>query len=725
MTIISDINYFKIVTETLAEKGSEYRHPLHIDEADLTAGITLFTKIAVEAINKGEALQESISATREVYLDPSSSEGTIAKIKAFVTNKAYNFRKACQTGFPFSLVESHFTERALKQALEQCDSLLYHVMMVEDHWMDESELDERFGRPFQRLQLSEIIEACFDLTRAYVKDNDSKAGYYLLWLIKQATGCVYEIPEKSSCNNQTVAKVLSEFFIGLGFVRNSANFVEIFHSRSSKGDQFLYQEFLDQQSCLIFLNFAVQQLVEIPMDRWPRKAYIIINLLQTVLHEGKLDIARALILSKDPITLEVGSHLLAALTVLSLREAVPHFTALIERLPNCTYVDIENIFGYPFIKFCHERFIYKKDPGFTRRLHFNDMRQVFVHGSIMMGVYDTRTISGGKRAPPWLLAYDMNTEKMVWGICVKPISLENPSVNISEAPVMFGIPRRGPSGYSLNRVGEWLSLQLVGEKTVYFIHPETGEYDSTLELPEVFKNAYDCLHISQNGFGYQMVRKDGEKILIGGKIVDKRWHSSFEVTLSNNFGSFRSLSTHCGFQQPLQARKLVLFGPTGDQVTIEDCMAVEAHGNTLYSIEKDPVDKDQRLLQVRTLQCDNEVVSAVEKSIPLNLKEVSFGKICQNGQVILFTGRGIETSPVFVNLNSQEIIYSQHKIPTDAERFVNADSGELWTWDELSEKIWKVSSSNSTLMGSMKSGRGTTLVHVDKADRLYFVDIPF
>ena len=726
MATISDAKYFGLVKETLTEKWSQYRQPLRINDDDLTAGMTLFAKIAAEAVDTNGSVKESespsLSASHEVSLETASLGGTVGKIKAFVEDKAYAFRRACQTGFPFSLLESHPTEIALKHALEHYDSILSHFMTLEGSWMSESELDERFRGPFQRLQASEIVEACSVLKRAYVRDKDNKAGYYLLWLIKQATGCVYEIPEKSSFNDATVAKVLSGFFAGAGSHRNTANFVEIFHSRSLRLDKFLYQEFLDPKSCSIFLNFVVEQLVTIPIDKWPSKAGVITDLLETVTLESKLVVARALASSKDSTTSEVGNHFLAAQTARSLREAVPHFNALTELLPNFNYTHCEIIFGRPFVGFCHDRSIFKNDPEFTKRLHFNGMRKVFIHGPLMMGVYDTRTTYGGKGVPPHLLAYDMNTEKMVWGIPLTPISLEDPSLNISATPMICGVPRMGPTDYTLIRVGELISLQFVGEKTLHFIHPETGEFDSVLELPEASTDRYDCLHISPNGFGYQMVHKDQDRILIGGKIIDKRWNSSFEA--KTPCGMFRPFSTHCGFQQDFKDR-LVLFGPTSDRITIEGCMAAKALDNKLYSIEKDPVDEDKCLLKVRTLKVDNEVVSDIEKSVSLNVKEASFGTICQNGQVILFAGRFSDTSPIFVTLDSQEVTYSPHNFPCYAKYVVNADSGELWTWDELTKNIWKVSSAEITLMGSMESGRGTTLLHADKADRLFFVDIPY
>ena len=54
-----DTNYFRLVKETLTEKWNADRQSLLIDEDDLTAGITLFTKIAVETIDKGGSAKKS------------------------------------------------------------------------------------------------------------------------------------------------------------------------------------------------------------------------------------------------------------------------------------------------------------------------------------------------------------------------------------------------------------------------------------------------------------------------------------------------------------------------------------------------------------------------------------------------------------------------------------------------------------------------------------------
>lgn len=714
---MNEINYLNAIQETLIEQWNKYVQPLQINHEDLIAGMKLLTKIAVETINKKSSKKEIESIDKSVSLDTESLNESVDKIKVFVEDKARSFRRVCQTGFPFSLLDNTSTEIALRDALEHDDSILSRFIMLDGNWISEKELEQKFGEPFKRLQTREIVEVCSDFKQAYVKNGDNKSGYYLLWLIKQATGCNYKIPEKEDFNHMTVAKVLNQFFAESGSLINAPNFIEILHYRVSRINKPLYQEFLDSKSYLIFLNFAVGQLQSISMDKWPSKADIIIDLLETVTVESKLAIAKALASSKDHITSEVGKHLLAALIARSFRETIPHFNSLVELLPNFNHTNAEIIFGHPFIEFCHDRSFNQKNPDseFKRELHFNGMRKVFIQDSLMIGVYKA------SRMLPYLLAYDMNTEKLVWGIPLTPISLEDLSLNKNATSMAFGKSRNESIEYTLKKVGENLCLQFIGEKKVYFIDSKTGEFNFTLELPEVFKDTHDSLHISPKGFAYQILNQD--QILIGGEIVDKKWKTSF--IYKNVSGELCPFSTHYGFQQDFED-KLVLFGPTGDQVTIQNCITAKAQDDKLYLIEKDPIHKDKCLLTIRTLKINKEVVSNIEKSISLNVKDAYFGELCQNGQLVLFSDDFSNISTIFVDLNSQKVIYSQHKFPSSyGEHFINTESGEIWTWDEFSKKIWKVSSENITLMGSMACSRGTTLLHADKLDRLYFIDRPF
>ncbi len=530
-----------------------------------------------------------------------------------------------------------------------------------------------------------------------------------------------------------MAKVLVDFIASSGSLENKAIFLEILHSNSIfRGYESLYQQFIAKESSLTFPSFTVDRWVEILMDEWPNKAGVIAELLEKATFENKLAIANTLSLSKDSKISEVGNHLCMALKASSFTEAVPHFNALIELFPNFNSTNITNIFGCLFVTFCDSRETRKEDPAFTRRLVFNGMKGVFVHGDLMMGVYDEHD-----DLSPYFLAYDMNTQKMVWGIPLRSISLEDSSLNTSATSM-------SQDNYSLKRVGESIFLQVVGEKKLPFIHPEIGKFESFLEVPEFYEDV-DNLHMSPNGLIYQVVEKEGVRTLIGGRSIDKQWQLSFSSQTPE--GSFLPLSTHCGFQHSyhlalfgphknpflshdsvdyLELCDLVLYGPTGDQITIKGCMTATAQDDKLYSIEKDSADEDKCLLNVRTLKDNCEVVSDVETSISLNVKRAFFGKICKNGQVVLFCkdkgGKGVNILPIFVTLDRQEVAYSTHKFSDSATHFVNADSGELWTWSKSSSEIWRVSSVNSELVGCMQSRESKTLVHVDKDNRLYFVN---
>lgn len=348
------------------------------------------------------------------------------------------------------------------------------------------------------------------------------------------------------------------------------------------------------------------------------------------------------------------------------------------------------------------------DPGFTKRLNFHE-KEVFIHKSLMIGVYNKLLIKGDE-TPTRLLAFDMNTEKLVWGI------------KLHKGYNAWGL-KKLPEGYNLNQIGELISLRFPEEKKVYFLHAETGKIYSTLELPSA-ADRFDNLHIDPSGFAYQVTHLYNDGILKGGMIVDRQWKPIFESKSPR--GSFEALSTHCGFKDDFPD-KLVLVGPTGDQVAIENCMSAQALENKLYTIESDLNENDKCLLTIRTLQLDSEVISKIEKSISIDAKKAILGKVCQNGQVVLFSedlSRG-KSKPIFVDLNSQRVTYIEHKFVASRATHHITDSGELWIWDNRSNEIWKVTPTHTSMMGTLQSGRGTELLHVDKNDQLYFVDRPY
>ena len=138
-----------------------------------------------------------------------------------------------------------------------------------------------------------------------------------------------------------------------------------------------------------------------------------------------------------------------------------------------------------------------------------------------------------------LLAYHKETEKMVWGI---PLPLTS----------------TGEAEYRLDRTAENITLQFMGEKNIHLINPSTGETTRTVALPYASKNLNDHLHLTPDGMGYQIVRWEGGKKLVGGPLSNSELDPAFEVEAPGGF--FTPLSTHVGFHDDFE-KMLILFGP--------------------------------------------------------------------------------------------------------------------------------------------------------------------
>lgn len=665
---MNEINYHKLVADTLNENWTtHYQQPLRMNVDDLVTGVVLLTKIAVETIF--DELGANLDPTgRQFFVEISPSDKVIEKIKEFVETKAHTFRRACQAGFPFSLVENSLAEKALSHSLQNYDTLLSYFIGLGDGDLDPHLSDAAL----ERLQPFAIVKACGDFASAYFNNLDYKAGYSLLWLIKKAAGCSFDLPKIDDFTCNTVTEVLSQFLKNSPLsLTNPLRFSEILI--------FFYPHLLDEQASLIFKSCVEEQLQMISLENWPNKLDILLEFFKR--SENKLAFAEKLASNQDELIAKAGYHFSKALTASSLYEAAPHFYELMELLSGLKRRDaIGELFGHPFIEFCKDKTSWN-DPSFSKRLNFNDKKEVFVSGSLMMGVHkhplkDT--------FPPYLFAFDLNTEKIVWGIPLQP------------------------KLYQIHQVGDYLTLQFLEEKQVYFVDQKTGFTAFTLELPENFNDhRLKEFHISPEGYAYQMVYKNQKRHLLGGQIIEGKWHPSFECSTPR--GVFHPRSTHCGFEEPL-AGSFILIGPSGHSVSLEGCMAVLAMDDKLYCIEKDPC-----RLTIRTLKMDQEVISSIEKEIPLDVEEASFGEICQNGNALLFSNK---KSPIFLNLNTEEVIYSQFKLSPNAKYVINKNSGELWVRDSLSEEVWKISSHHTLQMGLLKNGSAP--LYADNQDQLYF-----
>lgn len=674
------------------------------------------------------------------------------------------------------------------------------ALMQSDEWMTEEELDCKFGTAFQNLDISVIAQACYHLQEAYIKDGNSKAGYYLLWLIKNSADCSFAMPKKEGFKFHTVADTLSQPFR----MNHPINYIEILCYQAKGSKKFLYNEIF----IIDFdISFVIYQLTHIPISEWPNKAKMISNLINIQRPEYQLYIANALATSTDPATAAIGYHLsallnpsdfkqaiphidalikmsvtfadhrflfirlkdepidtspikviairelietlpledkltvatvaaaskdlttvrigellLAALTSLSLKEALPHLDALAEMSLRFEHNPFRINFGCAFVKFYSDQ-IHENLSSCVKELNFKNSKTVFVFGSVMVGIYDPGTCTKDKPFPPHLLAYDMITEKIIWGIPLTSTPPDDPSLYFKGSSMLFNgshsilfREEKKTVDYKVNKVGEFLSVSFENEKNVRIINPKTGELEFTFQLPE--KAKIDPFHhISQEGFVYQIKSESsGEgRTLTAGTIAAKEWHPLFKITTPLD-GKFISLSTHCGFIGT-NFTDLALFGPTGEHVIIQNCMSAKAFGNKLYTIERDCEQKDYCLLAIRTLKIEGGVVSDAEKKIIIYNKKAFVAGICETGEVILISG---SDSPIFVDLNSKKVTYSEQKLSAYSTYAIDTQSGEFWGWGrELGDHIWKITAAGATLMGSMSYHRGINFLYA-KEGKLYF-----
>ena len=98
--------------------------------------------------------------------------------------------------------------------------------------------------------------------------------------------------------------------------------------------------------------------------------------------------------------------------------------------------------------------------------------------------------------------------------------------------------------------------------------------------------------------------------------------------------------------------------------------------------------------------------------------------VCEDGTVICDRNMG-DNKLCFVDVENQKLTEVKRKIPPVAHVFVDTQKKAIWSWDEISDELWRHTLAGSEKKGHLKSGRGTSFLHVDSADRLYFVDIPF
>ena len=649
-----------------------YWAPPHLRSNDIEKATELFIQIVLEKAEKQQASMDI--AAKEPTDDP-----VVEKIKTIVENKAPFFKEACETGFPFSRVDPEAGKISLKTRMKRMlDSIVAPFLLqgLSSKVLTEEELNVRFGEAFNGIDSREIAHACYNL-REQMK-TDSKAGYYLLWMIKWSTGAAFEIPPPEECIAERVRQVLSDFVGRRGFLKKPHLFVQILIFSRFRPQKPLFSKALNNEQWQTFLEFAAECLQKTPMHEWPAKKMVIADFLETIDARSRPIVAEQLASSPDEETARIGLHVLDAFRAVQMRDAIVHYYALEKLLPEMSTSHFKEIFGTLFDTLCYDD---RDDPSFVRRLKF-DHKNVFFFENMLIGV------QGTGRKIPHLLAFDKDTEKMIWGMKLEKTT-----------PPFFPW-----------RFGEYLVLQLQKSNEFCFIHAKTGEITARVSLPGQFR-PWEDLHLSPEGFCYIRVGDSSDKKLVGGKIVDGSWQPIFERKIQ--MGALRPLSTHASIYEQIE-EQLTLFASTGASTVFHHCLSFYAKGDKLYLVQRGP--NKECILSVRTLLNDDRVVSEEVQTVQVAAFEPYIKEVCENGLCVLL---GRDDHPIFVNLLTSQVVKSPHKIVVYAKCIMNEKTGDLWSWDCLSKKLFKINGDRIDLMGQIHGDETTKLIHIDSNERLF------
>jgi hypothetical protein len=591
----SKIACVSLIKPFLLEKLNENKSFSETD--DTNVAINLFAEIfyEIKITEKKFIVEMKINSLKED-----------SKVQSFVNRYFSSFEKICKSGFPFSLVNNLAARKIIKNALTQEGSLLADFMMLEDVRLLEDDLNQKYGYFFKSLKTEEIKEACCVFIGKYIQEGNHKAGDYLLWVIKKFIGGSYYIPPEE---NLKVEEILSKS-IFKSKIQFPERFIELLFFYQKNTETFLFEELLEDRFFSNFFDFTINTIVDLSIEKWPKKKDIIVAFLSIVGMTEKFNMANRLKNNMCFKTSSIGVNLLEALNAKTVKDGIKYYNKLCELLP-LRPNDIEVIFGRPFINFdINNKEILNSDA--LKQSLFNLLSNIFIQDEFVVGVYNSETIFEGEKLPPYLLAYDVYLKKMLWALPLTSAFFEEH--DFSNQKIL---------SYRLQKVNEVIFIQFAEKQEINFIQIQTGECYFTLSMFYSHNNL-DCFHITSQYILYQMVDmgKGCSKLLIDKRMVNR---DGFVLKIDSPNGVFKPFSTHVGFHNNFN-NSLFLVGPTGYTAIIENCLSAKAIGDKFYSIGEN---KDKYRLTVRTLLHDKKVVSEIEHSIDLDV-EAFFGALYEN-----------------------------------------------------------------------------------------------
>lgn len=708
-----------------------------ITKEDLETGMVMFTKILLKELSNG-TLKSKKHQTRIKALDDMIGENV------------FYFWHDCCLECPFAVLEKLAVSgvyASMESALKRQTSMMT-VLMLEEHkdFMNENKLDSTFGGVFDAASIGAKMSIVNSLKFMYESEAEAdkkyhtKAGMYLLWIIKRVGRCSYEIPPIKEENDEfNVSLFLSRTLeSGTCRVGNPKEFLGVMSFRNGRLDTPVYMRFLSTEARNAFLGFMASNLKNIPLEEWKRKPKIITDLLEMSFINNTA-LAKVLSESTDEWTSKIGNCIHSISTARCMTDAITFIYELKRLMPHeMNPFFPQYAFGYPFPSFRDDNRIFK-DNEFARRLEFNQHRHVFVSGNIMAGVYNAQSTFGGREIPDYLMAFDMQTEKMVWAVDLSdPMKIhknDETKIDTYATPMTWGFPTLGPREYRLRGIGEnKISIYIMGNPIVYFVDTQTGSIHTMANIsgPPLTSEEYDLLHFSDDlEFYYTVTDVGRDRIVTVGCKQHKEMDEEsilcydFKTTELNFGGHIVALGTHIGIIDEIADESVIITNPTLKNFTIKNCIGIAYHRGKIYTIELDGNQDNTYFLVVRTADVGEAIVSTVEKQIEIKSTErLHFiSMTADSSKWFLRT----YTSFVVVEMDTERVLYGTTKIHNCAEIMVDKKAGTLWTWDQVSKEVKKFSGDflSPAIVGTLNSGRGTSLLHVDEEEHLYFVDIPY
>lgn len=567
------------------------------------------------------------------------------------------FKELFRNGLPFEALakkDLHDFRKAL-DSWNLPEMVLASYLIEHEKWLDEKELENLFGRYPLAMNSKESVRTCDSLACAFMK-GDLRAGYYLLWVIKRRAFCQFEMPDKMSFTKERVSEILGTA-CALDGMGDANKFVEMIVS--GYDCEKLFQGEAREQ----LFNFIQSQFSKSMNENLKDKALYF--LLTNVNAKFKRSVVRSYC-SNDPREEKIASALNAIFLDLNYTNTLQLRYELKSLLPDWNDEMLMKVCQAPLptITFTEQDGYIKTD--FRPNYNFLLQDRFFIYPEKGINYFNTPE---DRRVPEHLLAFDRKYKKVVWG---QPLT----------------------NHYELVHAGHHIAYLRDQEDTVQYISISTGKIEDKFRLPHPYHSYKDKFYVdpSENAF---FISENQPDTLYRRTVQNPVWNAfKFNKKLSSRF---KPLSTHAGLWEGVQT--LHVIGPTGAPVKFENCIDAYANGNRLFLTQKDPSNRKQCILSIRNLQKEGEVVSEPNLELPIQADHLLFGKLCENGELVLLDGfHGYKKTPLFVNLSTKTVVRGEeHLIHPRYNYFIDEKRGEVWIHGQ--KKLRKISSTSNQVMG--------------------------